>query len=425
VVSAAQPAGRLVRNLLDAQTEPDSVFVREQERRRREQLPEQVYDVTAWSLPLLFDVEVLTSREPVRVASVIVDPAERTPSESLPVARVAYILPWGQASAALVADAIGAGIRVRHALLPFTIEGRSYPAGTAVVRVSENGADLAGSLGRLAALHEVEVVAVQTGYQDEGISLGSMNVAALRAPKILLAWDVPASPSSAGWARFILEQEYHLPVTIVRVSTLPRLDLDQFNVIVLPSADYGTAAGEDFPRRLREWVRSGGTLVTLAEASVWAVSVGLLETRIEEAPKRPIADTLRASSSGRGSEIIVSSEPATAPGSILRVAVDATHWLASGQDGNVQVLVDAQRVFVPISSDHGRNVGIYEKAGQLLASGLLWNEARTRMAEKAFLIHQTTGDGHLIAFAEDPNYRAFAEATSLFFINAVLLGPAH
>ena len=40
-------------------------------------------------------------------------------------------------------------------------------------------------------------------------------------------------------------------------------------------------------------------------------------------------------------------------------------------------------------------------------------------------MHQPLGQGHVIAFAEDPNYRAFTEATALLFINAVLLGPAH
>ena len=40
-------------------------------------------------------------------------------------------------------------------------------------------------------------------------------------------------------------------------------------------------------------------------------------------------------------------------------------------------------------------------------------------------MHQPTGQGHVIAFAEDPNFRAFTEATELLFINAVLLGPAH
>ena len=33
------------------------------------------------------------------------------------------------------------------------------------------------------------------------------------------------------------------------------------------------------------------------------------------------------------------------------------------------------------------------------------------------------GRGHVIAFAEDPNFRALAHASGLLFINAVVLGP--
>ena len=38
-------------------------------------------------------------------------------------------------------------------------------------------------------------------------------------------------------------------------------------------------------------------------------------------------------------------------------------------------------------------------------------------------MHQPMGSGQLVAFAEDPNYRAYAEASQLLFLNAVLLGP--
>jgi hypothetical protein len=47
------------------------------------------------------------------------------------------------------------------------------------------------------------------------------------------------------------------------------------------------------------------------------------------------------------------------------------------------------------------------------------------LPQKAFLIHQPMGQGHIIAFAEDPNFRAYAEATQFLFINAVLLGAAY
>ena len=57
VVPLAQPAGRLVRNLLDPRISMDEAFLKEQERRRKKRLPDEIYDVTAWSLPLVFDVE--------------------------------------------------------------------------------------------------------------------------------------------------------------------------------------------------------------------------------------------------------------------------------------------------------------------------------------------------------------------------------
>jgi hypothetical protein len=55
--------------------------------------------------------------------------------------------------------------------------------------------------------------------------------------------------------------------------------------------------------------------------------------------------------------------------------------------------------------------------------GIVWEDAKAQLANKPFLFHQPMGRGQLIAFAEDPNYRAYAEATQLLFINAVLLGP--
>ncbi len=38
-------------------------------------------------------------------------------------------------------------------------------------------------------------------------------------------------------------------------------------------------------------------------------------------------------------------------------------------------------------------------------------------------MHEPRGSGQIVAFAEDPNYRAYTEAAELLFMNAVLLGP--
>ena len=112
------------------------------------------------------------------------------------------------------------------------------------------------------------------------------------------------------------------------------------------------------------------------------------------------------------------------PGSVLNGLLDTDHWMSSGTDGRIGVLVEGARVFAPITLDHGVNVGRYAEGQDLVASGVVWEESRQQLMNKSFLIHQPMGEGHLVAFAEDPNYRAYTEATALLFMNAVLLGPA-
>ena len=392
-----------------------------------------------------------------------VTPQSAVSSAPLPPARVGYLLPWGASTAAAVEEALRAGIRIRHAGRPFTLAGRRYPMGTAIVRVSDNGRDLAEKLGPILARHEAASVAVDSGYQDSGISLGSGSVEALKAPRVLLAWDEPAQAQSAGWARFVLERRFGIPVTAVRLSSISRIALHDFDVIVLPSGAYAPLAGEESLRRLREWIRGGGTLVTLADASRWAAGerVNLLETRTELRGGRPETEPAgsgAASAGGAGTaggagaaggagtagggasgssggastapfdyDKSIQPErerPENTPGALVRVTIDEEHWLSSGQDGEMQALVEGRRVFSPIRLDRGRNVGVYAARDRLVASGLVWDEARDQLARKAYLIHQPVGQGHVIAFAEDPNYRAFTEASQLLFVNAVLLGPS-
>ncbi|MFH1574215.1 MAG: M14 family zinc carboxypeptidase, partial [Acidobacteriota bacterium] len=230
IVSAAQPAGRLVRNLMDPHTPQPEDFIREQDRRRKKRLPDQFYDLTAWSLPDVFDVEVVTAGQAVSVrSSPLSGPAAAGPA-ALPAAGVGYLMPWGSGTATAVVEALQAGIRIRFADEPFTLSGRRYPLGTAIVRNAENAPGLAEALGRIAIEHGADVVAIDSAYVDSGISLGSNEVVALKPPRVLLAWDSPAQSSSAGWARYILERRFHQPVTAVRAGTLGRIDLDRYDV---------------------------------------------------------------------------------------------------------------------------------------------------------------------------------------------------
>ncbi len=119
----------------------------------------------------------------------------------------------------------------------------------------------------------------------------------------------------------------------------------------------------------------------------------------------------------------VDEAPPSVPGAILSVVLDTDHWLAAGTDGEIGVLVEGSRIFTPLTLDDGVNVGRYGGLDDLVLSGIVWEEGRPQLANKAFLMYEPMGSGQVVGFAEDPNYRAYAEATQLLFMNAVLLGP--
>ena len=429
IVPLDQPTHAFIHNLLDAHVPMEEDFVRRQIERRANRQPDEIYDLTAWSQSLLWDVEAIETSTTGARGQAVTGVATLEAPPALPEAVVGYLVPWGTNAAAAVVEALREGIRVRAAGAEFTLGGRRYGTGTAIVRVAENGPDLRQRLAEIAARHRAEVVAIDDAYVREGMSLGSRQVRALREPRVILVYDAPGQSYSVGWARYVLERRYGQRTTAVRASSLGRARLGDYDVIVFPSGNYGSAVGDGLLDRLRAWMRDGGTVITMAESSRWASRAGLLATETERrggraegddppdpgTPDQPI-EYLDAISPGDES-------PEGVPGAILRTRLDTEHWLAAGTDGEIGVLVEGSRVFRPITLDQGTNVGRYAELDDLVLGGIVWEESRPQLASKAFLIHQPVGRGQLVAFAEDPNYRAYAEATQLLFMNAVLLGP--
>ena len=60
---------------------------------------------------------------------------------------------------------------------------------------------------------------------------------------------------------------------------------------------------------------------------------------------------------------------------------------------------------------------------ELRLSGLLWPEARERLARSAYATVERIGYGQVVLFASDPLFRGYLEGTGRMFLNAVLLGP--
>ena len=429
IVPMDQPAHRFVRNLLDPDVPMDEVFVQRQIDRRARRESDEIYDLTAWSQSLLWDVEVLVADDVTGAAGALVAETSVLTNTALPEAGVGYLMPWGTSAASAVAEALRDGIRVRAAGAEFTLGGREYPVGTAIVRTAENDANLQQQLGRIASAHGAEVIPIDDSYVEEGASLGSNSVRALRSPRVLLVYDSPGQTNSVGFARYVLEQRYAQPTVAVRASSLGRANLADYDVIVFPSGNYSNAVNSGMVEELRNWMSNGGTMITMAASTAWAIRAELLSTTAERRGGRAVGDDPPSNETPDQpieylEEIVPEDEgPESVPGAILRTLLDTEHWLASGTDGEIGVLVQGNRVFTPMTLDNGTNVGRYGDLDNLVLSGIVWDEARPQLANKAFLMYESYGSGQIVAFAEDPNYRAYTEATELLFMNAVLLGP--
>lgn len=455
VIPFAQPSYRLLRALLDPQISMDPTFLAAEEHRRQSRQPSEMYDVTAWSLPLQYGVQMVSLSRP-SAGDFIPVPANFVVPGSVqgPAKPVAYLIPWGTTAAGrFLAAALQQDLRIASADRSFVLNARAYPAGTLIMQTSENPADLPARIAALAATTGAEVSATDSGWTDEGPNFGSRhNVYIPSRLRIALAWDRPTAASAAGAARFVLERQFGYPVTIVRPQQLALGDLSSFKVILLPdtaSETYDGIFGAAGVRRLHEWVENGGTLVALGPgATAFLSHSGLLatfpessaETEDKPRPKAPATHTEAepGESAGHVPGKILSSEadfqaetrpasetPDPLHGVLLRAKVDPTSWLSAGVAEEVNVMVTGRAIFTPLKSDHGVNAAYFQPSASILASGFMWEPNRKQLAFKPFVALGHQGRGNVIAFTADPNFRGYMDGLNVLFLNAIFRGPAH
>ena len=448
-VNAAQPSKRLIRNLLDPNTPIAADFLEEQERLRKKDLPDEIYDVTAWSLPLMFNVEMATCDAAVagefssHEDALFVPGAVRNPN-----ADVAFLVNWGERPAArLLAHAFRDGLAVDTNDKAFTLGGEEFAAGTLIFPVKENPTDLSKRLATFARETGANVVGVDDSWVTDGPNFGSNNVFKMHAPKIAMAWDAPTSPYIAGNTRFVVERQFDYPVTPIRSYDLAGRDLDRFDVLILPGqvtwygGGYEDVLGSRGASRLKEWVRAGGVLVATAGATRFLADpdVNMLSIRVEEAAKpekngkngvdekeRTTPGTLLASQEDYENAIAPEAEsPDASSGVFIKAEVDPDHWLAAGVKPTLNVLARGSAIYTPVTLDNGVNVARFAGPEDILLGGYLWEETKQQLAYKPFVVVERFGDGWVIAFTQDPTVRAYLDGLNPIFMNALFRGPAH
>ena len=332
---------------------------------------------------------------------------------------------------------------------PFEADGKKYPAGTTIILMRQPYGAFAKTLlerqhypdlreypggpprrpydvtaHTLPLLMGVNVAQVNHPFRVPTEPKTSGGIGAQRpvnnaAPRVGLYKSYVASMDE-GWTRWMLEkqscydQQYSsLEDAEVRAGGLskkykviiipdqsPRTILDGYRKGSMPEELTG-GLGKEGVKALREFVEQGGTLVTLNNASDFAIEQFDL-------PLRDISDGLKRTEF-------------YCPGSILRTILDTTHPIAAGMPRESIAWVEDSPVF-EIKSDPSalarvKIIARYPDSGTPLLSG--WLLGAERIRGKAALVEVGIGRGRVYLFGFRPQYRGQSLATYPLLFNAI------
>jgi hypothetical protein len=484
VIDMAQPEARAAATYLRRDVPLDSSFVREQvatwnrNARRGADAPREgygFYDVTSWSLPLAMGVEAwaLDEAPDVETELVTVPPealsgsggwADAVPfetpgveggvtgevggtsPEAPPRARSAYLVPpEREGTYRLVAGLLREGYRLAVSTRPLVAADREFPRGTFVARVGRNPSSLHGRIHELARDAGVEVTAAHTSFPARGdTGPGSETVRAVRAPRVAVAAGEGVDATDYGHTWFTLERRLDYPFTPLRLGSVASGALEGHDVLVVPGGSpsaYRRELGAEGREALARWIERGGVLVGWRGAAVFAADAGLTGAGLvaREASGEGAVDTLPPEE--RLSQIDAlpqerapvppvvgpTADPGAlvpVPGAVLRAELDLTHWLTLGYGrADLPVLVDGDDQLG--LSPTGSNPVVFPEEGELVLSGFTWPGNTARLLRGTpHAVAERRGDGGVVLFDTDPNFRLVWRATTRLFANAVFLGPA-
>lgn len=413
VVRTGQPQYRMIKALFELITEFED---------------ETFYDVSAWTLPLAFDFDFspLSSRE-LRgnvVGDLIsaVFPAAPVPT----TASYAYLFDWSNyyAPRALY-RLLDAGVLPKVATQPITIFSNgdvvSLPAGAILVPLGWQGGDLSDDeihalMGLIAEEDGIEVHPVNSGRTPQiGMDLGSRNFVNIPLPKILLLVGEGMASYDAGEVWHHLDARMNIPVHMVNKRELGGLDLHNYTHVVLVGGNHSDI--ESMRGGIDDWVRNGGTLIGIRQGARWAHDNILYQSATE-------------SISGNGSESerfdYAEKNEIEAQdiigGAIFAGDLDVTHPIGFGiYNRNIASQRNTMIAFDPPENPWATLIKIPENA---LLSGFASGKNQEALAGKAMAIAERRGQGSVILFADNPNFRAYFFGTNKLFTNSLFFSLA-
>tara|TARA_B110000093_G_scaffold181501_1_gene225732 strand:- start:153 stop:2531 length:2379 start_codon:yes stop_codon:yes gene_type:complete len=379
------------------------------------------YDVSAWTLPLAFDFDfaALGSRDIQGNLGEQVYaefPVEAEPDR----ATYAYLFSWSNyyAPRALY-KLLDAGLRPKFSNKPLALsssEGEiSLPRGSILVPLGWQGGALRDDqihelMSSIAKEDGIKVHAIGAGHTPQtGMDLGSNSFSAIEKPKVLVLVGEGITAYDAGEVWHQLDKRMNMPVQLFDKRRLSSLNLSDYTHLVIVGGNHSDLTLRK--EQIKSWVRQGGTLVAMRQGAQWAYDNVLYPT------SKPIA--VNDAEEGRldYGEKTDTEAKAIIGGAIMAGDLDITHPIGYGIS-NRQIASHRNSLiaFDPPKNPWATVIKIPEKS---LLSGYASDENQADLAGKAMAIAERHGQGSVILFSDNPNFRAYFFGTNKLFMNSL------
>ncbi|GAB4334842.1 MAG: M14 family metallopeptidase [Flammeovirgaceae bacterium] len=323
------------------------------------------------------------------------------------ISKIAYAFEWDSYySPRALYRLQRAGVQTKVSHAPFSVMsgGRvvSFERGTILIPMGEKQNKYQREINQL--IEEIinqdgiDVYSLESGLSVEGIDLGSPSFSVLQPPQVMLLVGEGINPHEAGEVWHLLDQRYQMPLSILETDAFNQSNFKRYSNIVLVSGNY-SGLNANTVERLKNWVKEGGVLTLIGSASKWANQNGLASVKFN-------SNIQKDSLSFRPYEKLEADREAKLiNGVIFEAEIDVTHPLAYGYRKNTVPIFKGNSDFIEKPKNaYSAPLHYTEKP---LLSGYIHSETLKNTKNSVGIVVNTYGQGKVIIFADNPNFRAF------------------
>ena len=478
IIPNKQPEAPLISAILEFDAEIDRSVLLEEKQKSIKNGSSLMYDTTAFNLSMMYGLPAVTVPQNITKNLEVWTPVQ----ESIEVNKNAVM--WAvdgadDRSVSFAARLMEKNIVVRIIDKDSLLSDHNLSRGSVVVIAMDNPdiKDLYLSINSIATELNLTVVSIESGFGAEELpDWGGRHFRLLEKPQIAILSHEGFSSYDVGVSWWSLDHHLGIRHSQLNSSLIAYGDLRRYNTIILPS---GNPDISDYTKSvLMDWVKQGGTLISnnASTRSIISSAVGnvknlnktfddsktfnidlmreiySLEDQIDISNANENKVNLEIPYPWESSDKTYTEDQLEMrdkwqsllmpSGAFVAARADDEHWLTFGSENILPVLYSNY----PILMTDGNSEAIM-RIGELIPnadisenrtinwsqipsgydmnvrmSGLVWPEAAQRIANSAYLTRERMGNGQIILFSGEPNFRGSALGTNRLWLNAVVYG---